>query len=272
MINAMTAVLLAKLILAPALVVGSSLAGRRWGAAIAGILVSLPIVAGPILLFSWLDHGERFAAEAAGAALRGIAVLGGFALLFAVICAYLPWPVVLGVTWAACLSGGLLLAHVQVGPVAGLALALSVNTACWYAIRRRRSGEPVAVRPRWWDLPSRAVATGLLVVTLTTAASALGPETTGVLAPFPIATSVVAAFALAQAGPETAVATLLGVLRGLPGFAMFCFVVAVLVEKLGGPAAFGLGTVAALVTAFLLRPRVRDVRASPPAAAARSGT
>ncbi|MEV6971325.1 hypothetical protein AB0M47_40135 [Hamadaea sp. NPDC051192] len=253
----MTAILLAKLVLAPALVVGSTLAGRRWGAAIAGVLVSLPIVAGPILLFSWLDHGDRFAAEAASASLRGIAVLGGFALLFSVLCAYLPWPVVLGVTWAACLTGGVLMGQVHVGPVGGLLLALSVDAVCWYILSRRRADAPVAVQPRWWDLPSRAVATGLLVVTLTTAASALGPEMTGVLAPFPIATSVVAAFALAQAGPATAVATLAGVLRGLPGFAIFCFVVALLVERLGGPAAFAAGTAAALATAFLLRPRVR---------------
>ena len=43
-------VLALKLLLAPLLVVASSLAGRRWGPRLAGILVVLPIVAGPILL------------------------------------------------------------------------------------------------------------------------------------------------------------------------------------------------------------------------------
>jgi hypothetical protein len=42
--------LLVKLSLAPLLVVGSSLAGRRWGPALAGVLGALPLVAGPILL------------------------------------------------------------------------------------------------------------------------------------------------------------------------------------------------------------------------------
>jgi hypothetical protein len=262
MINQVTVALVLKLILAPTLVVGSTLAGRRWGAAVAGALVALPIVAGPILLITWLDHGDRFAAEAAAASLKGIAILGGFALLFATICAYLPWPAVVGVAWAACLAAGFALAYVHLGSVGGLALALTINTTCWYALGKRRTGDALVVSPPWWDLPSRAVATGLLVVVLTTAAAALGPELTGVLAPFPIATSVVATFALAQAGPGAAIATLRGVLRGLPGFAVFCFVVATLVERLGGPAAFAIGTVAALATAFLLRPRPAPDRAT----------
>jgi hypothetical protein len=42
-------IVLVKLLLAPALVVASSLAGRRWGARMVGVLVALPLVAGPIL-------------------------------------------------------------------------------------------------------------------------------------------------------------------------------------------------------------------------------
>src|SRR6478672_5281841 len=57
--------LLVKLTLAPALVVGSSLAGRRWGPEASGLLVALPLVAGPILLIVDLDHGAHFASRAA---------------------------------------------------------------------------------------------------------------------------------------------------------------------------------------------------------------
>jgi hypothetical protein len=78
------------------------------------------------------------------------------------------------------------------------------------------------------------VATAALVPALTAAAGRLGPEITGVLAPFPIGTTVVAGFALAQGGPAAAVETTRGVLRGLGGFAVFCFVVAVLAEPIGG--------------------------------------
>ncbi len=75
-------VLALKLLLAPLLVVASSLAGRRWGPRLAGILVVLPIVAGPILLILYLDHGSEFAANAARAATLGIVPLAAFALIF----------------------------------------------------------------------------------------------------------------------------------------------------------------------------------------------
>jgi uncharacterized membrane protein (GlpM family) len=75
--------LLLKLVLAPLLVVVSSLAGRRWGDRIAGILVAFPIVAGPILLITSLEHGTRFGARAASASLLGLVSLAVFVVSFA---------------------------------------------------------------------------------------------------------------------------------------------------------------------------------------------
>lgn len=81
----------------------------------------------------------------------------------------------------------------------------------------------------------------------------VGPSMTGVLAPFPIATSVVAAFVLAQQGSEAAVRTLRGVPRGLLGFAVFCLLVAVLVEHLGTPVTFIVAVAATLTVQLLWR-------------------
>lgn len=67
--------LLTQLLLAPLCVVGVSLAGRRWGVAVAGILGGLPVVAGPILVVLTLVHGRPFEAEAAAGTLLGTAVL-----------------------------------------------------------------------------------------------------------------------------------------------------------------------------------------------------
>ncbi|MFH9725953.1 hypothetical protein ACH4M4_23770 [Streptomyces sp. NPDC017254] len=95
--------------------------------------------------------------------------------------------------------------------------------------------------------------TGVLVLAVTSGAARLGPELTGVLAPFPIATSVVAVFAPAQGGSAAAEATMAGVLRGLWGFIAFCFLVAVLVAPLGAAAAFGIAAIASLATPPLAR-------------------
>ena len=53
----------------PALVVSVSLAARRWGPKIAGLLTGLPIVSAPALFFFAVEQGDVFASEAARAVL-----------------------------------------------------------------------------------------------------------------------------------------------------------------------------------------------------------
>ena len=69
-------ILALKIFLAPACVVGVSLAGRRWGASVAGLLGGFPVVGGPILLVVTLVHGRDFGAHAAAGSLLGLAIVG----------------------------------------------------------------------------------------------------------------------------------------------------------------------------------------------------
>ena len=87
---------------------------------------------------------------------------------------------------------------------------------------------------------------------VTGVAASVGPALTGVLTPFPIALSVVCAFTTALAGHAGVLALLRGIVPGLDGFALFCFLVAVTIDKFGGVAAFGLATAAAVVFAIFL--------------------
>jgi hypothetical protein len=246
--------LLLKLLLAPLLVVGSSLAGRRWGAPVAGTLVALPIVAGPILLVACLEQGPRFGARAASAALLGLVSLAAFTVVFAWCSRRTGWAGSLAVAWLVTLALDLGLARLRVPAAAAFAVVL---VTAWLALRAfpRVPPETATASPGWpwWDLPGRAVATAALVVAVTTAAATLGPSMTGVLAPFPIATSVVAAFVLAHQGTDGAVRTLRGVPRGLLGFAVFCLLVAVLVEDLGTPATFAVAVAVTLLVQLTWR-------------------
>ncbi|MCU7729686.1 hypothetical protein ODJ79_38720 [Actinoplanes sp. KI2] len=255
-----------KLLLAPALVVASSLAGRRWGQQVSGMLVALPIVAGPILLITCLEQGARFGSRAAAAALLGLVSLAWFALAYAWLSRRLGWMPTLLIAWASCLLLDLALSRLPLGPRRGLAVVLVVG---WAVTRLLPADPPDAdggvVWP-WWDLPARAAATAVLVLAVTAAATAVGPGLTGVLAPFPIATSVVAAFAHAQLGAAGAVRVLHGVPRGLLGFSVFCFLVAVLVVPLGTGAAFVIALVATLVVQ-LVRGAATARRAAEPVGA-----
>ena len=137
------------------------------------------------------------------------------------------------------------------------------------ALLRRRIPDrgPAVQHWPWWDLPARAGATAALVLAVTGAAAVLGPPA-GILTPFPVAVSVVCAFVLAEEGPVAAVVLLEGILRGLTGFAVFCFGVAVLLPRLPPVTAFVLATAAAAavpVLAGALSERRGPDPAGPPA-------
>jgi predicted cobalt transporter CbtA len=107
-----------------------------------------------------------------------------------------------------------------------------------------------------------------LVLAVTGAAQALGPGLAGILTPFPIAVSVVCGFVLVQEGSAAAVVLLEGILRGMTGFAVFCFGVAVLVPRLPAVGAFVLATAAGIAVpllAGLLSGRRGPGRTGPPA-------
>jgi hypothetical protein len=249
-----------KLLLAPLLVVASSLAGRRWGPGVSGLLVALPVVAGPILLITTIEHGRRFGAEAANASLLGLITLAGFAVVIARVSPHRGWSATMTAGWVSCLAADVALAKLSVAAPIGLLLVLAATVVAGRLIPSPalQSGSPAPEEWPWWDLPARALATAALVCTVTGAAAGLGPSLTGVLAPFPTATSIVVAFSLAQHGRTPTLAMLQGLLRGLVGFATFCFLLALLLEPAGTPLAFTVAVGGALaVQARIFLPRAR---------------
>ncbi|MFP5388961.1 MAG: hypothetical protein ACLGG5_06635 [Thermoleophilia bacterium] len=248
--------LAAKLLLSPICVVAVSLAGRRWGMRAAGVLGGLPVVAGPILLVETLLHGRGFGADAAAGTLLGLVALTAFVVVYGRVAAAsgaLP-SVLCG--WAAFLVGVAVLSPLR--PPLGVSLA--AVTACFALALRLLPPVPTATAavagPPWWDLPARALAALGLVLTLTALSGALGAHLSGLLAPFPIITSVLAVFTHAHGGFAPVAVLLRNFLFGFFGFAAFCFVLAIALTGLSTAAAFGLAGAAALTvqaTIFLLR-------------------
>ena len=224
----MTLLLLLKLLLAPALVVGSSVAGRRWGPPVAGVLVGLPIVAGPILLITALEHGTRFAARAASGALLGLVSLALFAVVFAWCSRFAGWAVSLAIAWPCTLVADAGLARLALPPGWGLLVAVAAPAAAGRLLPRS-AGTPLAAGTTmvwpWWDLPGRAAATAVLVTVVTTVAGAAGPALAGGAGPVPgrdqrgsglcVGTVRARGHRPAAAGRASRAAGLLGVL--LPG-------------------------------------------------------
>jgi hypothetical protein len=239
--------LAAKIFLSPLCVVAVSLAGRRWGMAVAGILGGLPVVAGPILLVETLLHGRDFGADAAAGTLLGLAALTAFVVVYGrAATATSPIPSVL-CGWTAFLLGVAVLRLVQPPP----ALSLIFVAACFALGLRLLPHPPTAssapIAPPWWDLPARALAALALVLALTAASGALGSHLSGLLAPFPVINSVLAVFTHAHGGAAQLDLLLRNFLRGFYGFAAFCFVLAIALPALTTATAFSLAAAAALL-------------------------
>jgi hypothetical protein len=246
--------LLVKLTLAPALVVGSSLAGRRWGHQVSGLLVALPLVTGPILLITELEHGAHFAARAAAASLLGLVALASFVVVFARVAHGRRWLLAVAAGWLAFLAVALAFSatHIPAGVALALAFAAFALSPSLLPADPHIADEPIGPLPDW-DLPARAIATALLVLGLTGAAAGLGPTLTGVLTPFPVSNTVLAAFLLVLEGPVQLDAFFRGFLRGAYGFCAFCFLVAVLVVPLGVAPAFTIALCGALAAQLVVR-------------------
>lgn len=244
-------ILATKILLAPLCVIAVSLAGRRWGTAIAGVLGGLPVVAGPILLVLALVHGPSFGAEAAAGTLLGLCALTTF-VVYGRVSPFLGPAASVVCGWTGFLVAVAILD--QIDPPSLLALALAgASFAIGLILLHAPPGDPEEIGELpWWDLPARGLAAMALVLALTAASGSLGPGLSGLLAPFPIITSVLAAFTHLHGGAEQVKVLLRNFLIGFYGFAAFCFVLAVALPSLGTGASFSLALVVALAVQFLV--------------------
>ncbi|HSC22060.1 MAG TPA: hypothetical protein VLC07_10060 [Solirubrobacterales bacterium] len=231
----------------PLCVVAVSLAGRRWGMGVAGVLGGLPVVAGPILLVETLLHGPVFGADAAAGTLLALAALTAFVVVFGRGAGRLK-PIACALCgWSAFLLDVLILSFVQPPPVASLIFVGACFALGSRLLPPAAGAVAAGAAPPRWDLPARGGAALLMVLGLTAISGALGPHLSGLLAPFPIITSVLAIFTYAHAGVEQVVLLLRNFLLGFYGFATFCFVLAIHLPDLPTAAAFGAATAAALI-------------------------
>ena len=246
-----------KLLLAPLLVVVASLCARRFGPTTGGLVAGLPIIAGPILLVLTLAHGHRYGAEASRAAVLGLLSLTVFVVIYALLSESYSWRIVLPVGWAAFLAATAGLNQVSLS--VGVSLALS---AAGFGLALAVIPRPAAASGRMpaagWDLPMRAASAAILVLVLSALSKALGAQLAGLLAPFPIVTSVLAVFTHEQLGSDATRRLLRGMVQGFFAFALFCAIAAVALPEISTSAAFGLASAGALaVQAGLLSFRAR---------------
>jgi hypothetical protein len=229
-------ILLLKLCLVPLLVASVTLGARRWGPSIGGWLTALPVVAGPTLCFYAIEQGSEFAARATQATLLGLIGVVAHAVTYARLCRRWSWPGALIASWLAFAVLTAMLYFVQVNLLVNLVLILVSLAVAKRLLPAPKPVVPAAEHPGR-DLLLRMLAAAALVLILTSMADRLGPTLSGFLTPFPIATAIIAAFTHAERGPDAVISYFHGFVPALNSFALFCFVLALSLVRLGLPLA-----------------------------------
>jgi len=251
----------------PLLIQAASLASRRWGPAVGGWLVGLPLTSGPIAFFLAVDQGRSFAATAAAGSLAGTAAQAGF-------CAYgraarrFSWSVAFSAGTGAFVAGVILLDAVQM-PLWALMLMVQTTLAAALALPPRLPPDLAQIpAPARWDLPARMLVATMLVVTLTSAAPLLGARLAGMLATFPVFATVLTVFAHRAQGEKAAQRVLRGLLRGLFAYTGFFLLIALAIERIGIALSFAS---ASLVACVIQLSTLRIIRGRPAIGRSRIG-
>ncbi|HYS98566.1 MAG TPA: hypothetical protein VEM94_09215 [Candidatus Dormibacteraeota bacterium] len=235
-----------KLILTPVLVGAASLAGRRWGSAVGGWLIGIPFTSGPIAFFLALDPGPDFAARAAAGVMAGAISQAAFCVAYAWTAERWRWTISLIAATAAFLAITIVLNAVRLPTAGFFVVIIVVIVVSLFLLPQPAAPHAEPIQFPAWDLPARMLVATAFVVILTTVAPLLGARLAGLLAPFPLYGSVLAAFAHRIQGAGPAVGVVRGLLLGLFAFASFFLVLSLLLTR-GVALAFACAIVVALV-------------------------
>lgn len=249
-----------KLLITPLLMLSISLAAKRWGTAIGGLLSGLPVTSASVMLFLSLEQGPAFATQAVPGALAGVAAIQATYLFYFLVTrrlSALPGCVAALVFYAA--------AAALMGVLGSLVASLLVTLLLIMGILHftaKADDAPVAYVPLpRWIIPMRMLTATLLLLAITAGAEWLGPVASGFLAPIPVIAWPLAVFAHVHGGRYELGAIVRGNAIGAVGVAGFYLTLKYLVLQWGIGVTIAVGVILAVVLtaglAALLKPKGR---------------
>ncbi len=240
-------ILALKLILAPIIIGSASLAGRKWGPAVSGWIVGMPLTSGPVIFFVALSHETAFAANAALGVLSGGLSLVAYALTYSWLATRFRWPVAIGGSLLVFAISTALLKNFTFPllPIFGLVcvvLLIGLRLMPKDVVEKESENKPGV-----WDIPIRIFIGTSFILLLTGIAPFIGPRLTGLLTTIPLYITILTIFAHRHQGPAAAAHVLRGLLYGMFAFTGFFITLSLLIERVSLAATFGAAILAALV-------------------------
>ncbi len=238
----------------PIVIGGVTLASKKWGNLVGGMIASLPWIAGPIMLFFTLEQGVDFTVSSIKGVMIGI--IGVLAFSFAYIYAAIQfkWYTSLFFSYLTFLVTTLLLNTVE----------SYMNLNVWFIISIVLSLIGVKIFPKLkkqgslnqslkYDIYLRMIIITIFVALITYLAKILGPTWSGILTPFPIITAILAAFTHYTQGAYGTSVILRGMLVGYVGFASFLYLQAILLPHYSIAVSFAIGFFVNILLNLLMR-------------------
>jgi hypothetical protein len=235
----------------------ASIASRRYGHVIGGILSGFPMIAAPVTAALLIDQSAATVSNIAYASVSSLPATLSFITCFA-------WVAKIGKPWWICLiaaSAGFcsIAAALHYLP---LPLAGSVALGClapWlgaFVMPKRQTPVVLPSIPPT-ELLLRIGGAALMAGVLIVGAATTPIWISGLLIAWPITGSILPVFTQKLSGPSATIALLFGFSRGLVGFAVFFTVLGFMLLSVSKPIAFCTALTAAILVAALLVKRSR---------------
>ena len=240
-----------KLTATPLLVAMASLAARRWGNAVAGLLAGLPLMTGPISVFLTIEQGAQFTVAATTGILIALTSIAFYGLTYALAARVTHWSVAIVAAYAAFFVGAWLIQPLITDLQTAAASAYAAIILGVILIPRQRAPETPPRIP-WWEIWFRMLATAAMIALVTTTANLMGPTWTGIIATVPVLATVMVVFTHSRWGSDAAMRFMRSMMLSLIAFATFFVVVGLGLETHGLTNTYVAATAIALIVSPLV--------------------
>ena len=230
----------ARMAVAAAFVVTTSMITERSGPALGALVATLPVSAGPSYLFLALDHDDAFIAQSALTSLPMNAATILMCLVFVPLAQTRGLAVSLTAGIAVWLACAALAQTFDWTLVTGILFNIAALGLCLPLVQRFRHARMPLLTRRWYDIPLRAALVATLVAVVVTSSNTVGPRVSGVIALFPAVFTSLILILTPRIGGRATAAVLANGQWGLIGFGLAIVVLHLTALPLGRAAALSL--------------------------------
>lgn len=239
-------ILILKLLLTPIIIGVTTLVGRKWGAAMSGWLVGLPLTSGPVVFFIALSHDRVFAFQTILGILSGGFSLVAYVLVYAWVANKLNWLMAIITSIFVFASFTYFLqnfsfAFMPLFFAVLITIIIGIYFMPKYQIVQSKASETK------WDIPLRIFLGTSFIIFVTAIAPSIGAKLSGLLSTVPLFVSILTVFTHYHQGSAAAINVLRGLIYGLFAFVFFYFTLGSLILNSSLAFSFCIAMLAALL-------------------------